>query len=158
MLLAPEQKSNAVILKRGHVATPSKIFPSIAISMLTSTLRADCQEGTCYEGACHGADEYAIDGKCGTQHGNLKCGGRWGSCCSNDGVCGSTADFCGIGKCQSGNCTKAPVQPPTVEQPWLFGNSTDGTCGGTKAYVCNPVYGYCCGKDGLCGNNCGAGW
>lgn len=140
------------------MATPSKAYPIMAVFVLTSTLRTDCREGTCYEGACLGADEYAIDGKCGTQHGNLKCGGKWGSCCSNDGVCGSTADFCGIGNCQSGNCTKTPVETPTVEQPWLFGNSTDGTCGGTKAYVCNPVYGYCCDKDGLCGNNCGAGW
>ena len=158
MLFVPEQKSNFVILRHRHVATSSKIFPSIAISVPTSTLRADCREGTCYEGACRGAGEYAIDGKCETQHKNRKCSGKWESCCNNDGVCGSTADFCGIRQCQSGNCTKAYVLTPTIEQPWLFSNSTYGTCSSTEDYVCNSVYVYCCGRDSLCGNNCGAGW
>lgn len=40
-----------------------------------------------------------VDGKCGTQHDNLKCGGPWGDCCSFDGVCGTGPDFCGKGKC-----------------------------------------------------------
>ncbi|KAF2820550.1 hypothetical protein CC86DRAFT_459542 [Ophiobolus disseminans] len=110
----------------------------------------DCREGTCYEGSCHGADEYAIDGKCGRQHGGLKCGGKWGSCCNNDGVCGNGSGFCGLGKCQSGLC----------EKRWLDGHSPDGTCGGNKNYVCNPVFGYCCGRAGQCGmeeEHCGEG-
>ncbi|KAH6865254.1 hypothetical protein BKA58DRAFT_367397 [Alternaria rosae] len=120
----------------------------------------DCREGTCYEGACHGATEYAIDGKCGQQHGDLKCGGKWGSCCDYNGKCGNGTDFCSLGKCQSGDCEQR-LPDPTSQFPWLDGNSTDGACGGTNKYVCNPVFGYCCGGDGECGMNkkqCGSGW
>ncbi|KAL7624110.1 hypothetical protein AAE478_005667 [Parahypoxylon ruwenzoriense] len=124
----------------------------------------DCRPGTCYEGACPGADVYAIDGKCGKQHNNLKCGGKWGDCCDNDGVCGTGAEFCGAGKCQSGNCTTTStttsgVGIPTGE-PWLNGNTTDGTCGGPDFLTCNVLFGDCCSKDGVCGSkpgHCGDG-
>lgn len=77
-----------------------------------------------------------------------------------DGVCGNGTNFCGAGKCQSGDCTKLPVELPT-EEPWLDGNSTDGTCGGPNNYVCNPAFGYCCSSKGVCGSEkaeCGTGW
>ncbi|KAH8897463.1 hypothetical protein GQ53DRAFT_818731 [Thozetella sp. PMI_491] len=64
----------------------------------------DCRPGTCYDGTCLGAKVYAIDGKCGPKHGGLKCGGKWGDCCSVDGICGTGPEFCGLGRCESGNC------------------------------------------------------
>ena len=116
-----------------------------------------------------------MDGKCGTQHNNLKCGGRWGDCCSFDGVCGTGADFCsfdgvcgtgadfcGKGKCQSGNCTSPErPKPPTSEFPWVVGTTPDGTRGGEHGYTCDVVFGTCCGNSGVCGSTeleCGAGW
>ena len=52
---------------------------------------------------------------------------------------------------------------PDAVPPWDTGvNTQDGTCGaGTPGWVCNPIWGECCGKDGKCGQSsayCGAGW
>ncbi|KAK1532870.1 uncharacterized protein CCOS01_04853 [Colletotrichum costaricense] len=45
--------------------------------------------------------------------------------------------------------------------PWQTGEVTpDGTCGGTTGFVCSPVWGACCSKDGKCGRSaafCGDG-
>ncbi|KAI0418175.1 hypothetical protein F5X98DRAFT_122062 [Xylaria grammica] len=41
----------------------------------------------------------------GYQHGKRRCAGKWGDCGNMDGKCGTGTDFCGWGKCQSGNCT-----------------------------------------------------
>jgi hypothetical protein len=163
MLVVKARRNNVAIPRPGSAETQRKsqvLELSFPVAELMWRYREDCREGTCYEGTCHGADEYAIDGKCGWQHGFLKCGGKWGSCCNMDGICGSGTDFCSRGKCQSGDCTGTPLNAP-VEWPWLDGNSTDGTCGGAKHYICNPVFGYCCGSDGQCGSNrvrCGSRW
>ncbi|KXH60609.1 hypothetical protein CNYM01_00086 [Colletotrichum nymphaeae SA-01] len=45
--------------------------------------------------------------------------------------------------------------------PWQTGEVTpDGTCGGATGFVCSPVWGACCSKDGKCGRSaafCGDG-
>ncbi|KAJ3496106.1 hypothetical protein NLG97_g2910 [Lecanicillium saksenae] len=64
----------------------------------------DCARGVCYEGACWGHKRFTTDGTCGSQNQDRKCAGKWGDCCSIDGKCGTGPDFCGIEKCQSGNC------------------------------------------------------
>ncbi|KAI1115300.1 hypothetical protein F5Y14DRAFT_132172 [Nemania sp. NC0429] len=81
------------------------------------------------------------DGTCGSQNKDTFCG-SWpgGSCCSSDGLCGSTSEFCGSG-CQSGCPSK------------------DGKCGWQNNHnTCPP--GSCCSKDGKCGTGdgfCGSG-
>jgi hypothetical protein len=124
-----------------------------------SNIRADCADGTCYEGACAGDSVFTTNGQCGSQHGYKQCAGVWGDCCNAAGKCGTGPSFCGYGVCQLGNCTipAAPSGPPS----WLNGNTTDGTCGGTNSYTCNVVFGNCCNKNGMCGSlpsDCGAGW
>ncbi|OTA97428.1 carbohydrate-binding module family 18 protein [Hypoxylon sp. CO27-5] len=117
----------------------------------------DCARGTCYEGICAGDRVYSTDGTCGYANRNRLCAGKWGDCCNLDGVCGTGADFCGEGVCQSGNCIRTSPPPPPMPP---LGNTTDGRCGGPQAYVCNVVYGNCCNKDGICGSlpsDCGAG-
>lgn len=122
----------------------------------------DCAAGTCYEGACAGNAVYSTDGTCGTTHGNRLCAGKWGDCCHLNGTCGTGDAFCGTSVCQMGNCTLPSTGTGGGGMPsWHDGNSTDGTCGGTKKFTCNVVYGHCCNKDSVCGSlpsDCGVGW
>ncbi|KAK0746793.1 hypothetical protein B0T18DRAFT_391176 [Schizothecium vesticola] len=118
----------------------------------------DCEAGTCFNGACNGggADVYAVDGKCGPRNGNRQCGGRWGECCSFNGVCGSGVEFCGKGNCESGNCT-APLKQPAATTGsynllWEIGTTPDGTCGGPKTYTCGVLWGSCCNSQNKCGS------
>lgn len=64
----------------------------------------DCSIGVCYEGLCPGHKVYTTDGNCGESHSYSLCGGKWGDCCSLESRCGTGPEFCGQGKCQSGNC------------------------------------------------------
>jgi len=130
------------------------------------THREDCEAGTCFNGACNGggADVYAVDGKCGPRNGNRQCGGRWGECCSFNGVCGSGVEFCGKGNCESGNCT-APLKQPAATTGsynllWEIGTTPDGTCGGPKTYTCGVLWGSCCNAQNKCGSGtaCERGW
>lgn len=118
--------------------------------------REDCAPGTCYEGNCLGDKVYTTDGKCGFQHDQKLCAGKWGDCCNFYGKCGSGDAFCGINNCQSGGCELPPLSDPVP-----VGNTTDGSCGGEKAYTCNYLFGDCCNKIGQCGSlkvDCGEGW
>ncbi|OAQ77785.1 CFEM domain-containing protein [Purpureocillium lilacinum] len=120
----------------------------------------DCAPGICWEGVCPGDKTWSTDGTCGAQHGNRQCAGKWGDCCSLGGKCGTGPEFCGKDNCQSGNCTKPDPGTGGGRPPWLTGNSTDGTCGGPKAYTCKVIYGNCCNKNGRCGSlpqDCGDG-
>ena len=109
--------------------------------------------------------EYSINGKCGYQNKGLKCGGKWGICCDTKGECGSGDGFCGVGKCQSGNCTLVITSPPGIPDgvltsagarpaaPTPGGISTDSSCGGTNRYQCNrSSFRDCCSSSGFCGN------
>ncbi|KAH4376940.1 hypothetical protein HBH99_208780 [Parastagonospora nodorum] len=132
-----------------------------------------CLPGTCYSGACLGfPSEYSMDGKCGSQNKNLKCGGKWGSCCSAAGKCGTGEEFCGVNKCQSGNCTmiipswtppevSSTSMPVAVPTPTAGSISPDGSCGGTNKFVCKgSKFGDCCSSSGFCGSttaHCTAG-
>ncbi|KAI0521918.1 hypothetical protein F5B22DRAFT_594695 [Xylaria bambusicola] len=75
--------------------------------------KEDCAAGTCWEGLCHGHKIYTTDGNCGYEHNFSRCAGKWGDCCSiATGKCGTGEDFCGKGKCQSGNCTEGTNSTP----------------------------------------------
>ncbi|KPM40558.1 hypothetical protein AK830_g5977 [Neonectria ditissima] len=54
-----------------------------------------------------------------------------------------------------------PTSTTATLSPWQTGEVTpDGTCGGTTGFVCSPVWGACCSKDGMCGRSsafCGEG-
>jgi hypothetical protein len=133
--------------------------------------REDCAIGVCYEGACLSAvsDSYSLDGKCGPKNSNAICGGKWGDCCSNEGLCGTGPGFCGTGNCWSGNCTHAmsfvslgDLGRPH-ELPWQTGSTPDGSCGANNDHhTCDVVFGACCSADGVCGSetdkHCGEGW
>lgn len=123
---------------------------------------ADCAPGTCHSGACEGGNIWSLDGRCGWRHKGLGCAGKWGDCCNLEGLCGTGEEFCGVGKCDMGNCTKVEEPLPPIELPWPTGNTPDGTCGDGSAegYTCNVVWGNCCGPAGRCGSTtefCGAG-
>ncbi|KAH3919116.1 hypothetical protein HBI56_100110 [Parastagonospora nodorum] len=81
------------------------------------------------------------DGTCGN---GMSCvGSPFGGCCSKDGRCGSTSDYCGSG-CQMafGFCqdTKGKVSP-------------DGTCAGSTGYTCaGSTFGSCCSEYHFCGS------
>jgi hypothetical protein len=64
----------------------------------------DCAPGTCYEGVCQGDLVYSTDGTCGQYHGFRSCAGRWGNCCSIEGRCGTGPEYCGLFRCQNGDC------------------------------------------------------
>ncbi|UNI24918.1 hypothetical protein JDV02_010635 [Purpureocillium takamizusanense] len=125
----------------------------------------DCAPGICWEGACPGDKTWSTDGTCGEEHGYWLCAGKWGDCCNLDGKCGTGAAFCGADVCQFGNCTNKPDDTPGTgggggSLPWQMGNTTDGSCGGPKAYTCDVTYGNCCNRDGRCGSlpqDCGDG-
>ena len=105
-----------------------------------------------------------MDGNCGTQNKGLKCGGKWGSCCSTAGKCGTGEAFCGVNKCQSGNCTMiipnwsetTTSKPVAVPTPTVGSISTDSSCGGTNIYQCKGFsFGDRCSSFGFCGNSTG---
>ncbi|KAF6837098.1 hypothetical protein CMUS01_05151, partial [Colletotrichum musicola] len=107
----------------------------------------DCAPGTCYEGDCVGDTVYSTDGTCGPNHGRRVCAGRWGTCCNNDGRCGSGDDFCGLFNCQDGDCDiwKQDEQPAGTK--W----TKDGMCGGAEGQRCSAKWGRCCNVNSVCG-------
>lgn len=112
----------------------------------------DCSPGICYGGFCPGDSVYTTNGKCGSQNSFKLCAGPWGTCCSNNGTCGTGTAFCGDGKCQSGNCTTpaaAPFGPGVAKNDTT--TSPDGSCGGTNGYICGVTFGWCCNSDNTCG-------
>ncbi|KAF9878670.1 hypothetical protein CkaCkLH20_03570 [Colletotrichum karsti] len=89
----------------------------------------DCADGTCYEGICPGHTVYTTDGKCSLAHGMQQCAGKWGDCCNMDGECGTGTDFCGLGKCQLGNCTTSALPPQGTSMPVFSFNFPPGIPG-----------------------------
>jgi hypothetical protein len=97
----------------------------------------------------------------------LKCDGKWGNCCGIDGRCGTGKSFCGLGECQSGNCTVViPSTPPfpgasrtttpPVSTPTPGGTSPDGSWGGINKYQCKgSPFRDCCSLSGFCGSATG---
>ncbi|KAK2758674.1 hypothetical protein FQN54_003364 [Arachnomyces sp. PD_36] len=81
------------------------------------------------------------DGSCGPDHGYAKCeGSDFGECCSYYGSCGSGSEYCGPGKCYSGQCTGGTDVSP------------DGTCGPDyNDWICEgSAFGDCCSIYGFC--------
>jgi hypothetical protein len=67
-----------------------------------------CGAGNCYSGECDPDNGgLSINGECGPLFaGNKTCTGtQFGSCCSVNGYCGSTSDYCAGNNCFSGACT-----------------------------------------------------
>jgi hypothetical protein len=83
------------------------------------------------------------DGSCG--NGKTCLGSALGNCCSSNGWCGGSGDYCGTG-CQAafGSCVAV---------------SQDGTCGNGKTCQ-GSSFGNCCSGNSWCGSSadyCGAG-
>ncbi|KAK7528845.1 uncharacterized protein IWZ02DRAFT_440166, partial [Phyllosticta citriasiana] len=113
------------------------------------------------------------DATCGGTTGNTCLGSSFGNCCSVNGWCGSTSDYCADGcQVQFGNCSgsSGPVSNVSVSAmstplstPSGSGSASaptgtrqvtpDGSCGGTKGYTClNSGFGNCCSQYGYCGS------
>ncbi|KAF2275068.1 DUF1929-domain-containing protein [Westerdykella ornata] len=99
--------------------------------------------------------QYSLDGKCGPQNGGLICDPNskvyTGTCCSQYGWCGNTADHCGTGclsGCNGGGTTTPPATAPRA----------DGRCGKDfGGATCDPngAFGGCCSAYGYCGKSDG---
>ncbi|KAF2638126.1 glycoside hydrolase/deacetylase [Massarina eburnea CBS 473.64] len=106
------------------------------------------------------------DGTCGSKVGTTCIGFSAGSCCSEYGWCGASADHCGTG-CQAGfgTCGSSSGPSPTSTAPTAtptnLVTSQDGSCGGTSGYTCTGFAdGTCCSQYGWCGtstDHCGTG-
>jgi hypothetical protein len=168
MQLVLEPTSSVATEKRGNAATRCRSISSHQAQRANTLRRADCQAGTCFSGGCEGfSSEYSTDGKCGVLHNNIRCGGKWGNCCGIPGICGTGEAFCGVGKCQNGNCTIVIPAPPdrpaaTTTTPILAPTSTpggispDGSCGGSNKYRCiGSTFGNCCNASGCFGTTTG---
>jgi hypothetical protein len=148
----------------GSVKTPR--WSNFMMAVLCLTLRSDaCAPGACYEGYCEGnnPNDYSLNGKCGGVTGFKICTGLFGSCCNMNGRCGDGLGFCDTANCSYGNCTIAANATISAPSPTatLPPSSSDGKCGGPNGTMCNNVFGYCCGGDGVCGDGlaaCGSGW
>ncbi|KAF2709477.1 carbohydrate-binding module family 18 [Pleomassaria siparia CBS 279.74] len=99
---------------------------------------------------------YSTDGSCGPANGNTICDPKStvysGSCCSQYGWCGNTADHCGTG-CLSG-CSANSATPPTATTQASTAPRTDGRCGkdfGGATCDANGAFGGCCSSYGYCG-------
>ncbi|KAK7535987.1 chitin binding protein [Phyllosticta citribraziliensis] len=113
------------------------------------------------------------DATCGGTTGNTCLGSTFGNCCSVNGWCGSTSDYCADGcQVQFGNCTgntglvsnvsvsaiSTPLSTPSGSGSASAPTGTrqvspDSSCGGTKGYTClNSGFGNCCSQYGYCGS------
>ncbi|KAI1815877.1 carbohydrate esterase family 4 protein [Poronia punctata] len=94
----------------------------------------------------------STDGNCGN---GVTCqGSRFGNCCSGNGYCGASVDYCGT-NCNPnfGTCSTSDdptTTTTTTKGPAPTGVSTDGTCG--NGITCEgSTYGNCCSRYGFCG-------
>ncbi|KAL3418148.1 hypothetical protein PVAG01_09863 [Phlyctema vagabunda] len=81
----------------------------------------------------------SVDGSCGGTGGKICTGSTFGNCCSAQGYCGSTIDYCSTG-CNPlfGTCTESDI-------------SSDGQCGANGKTCTGSSYGTCCSSTGWCG-------
>lgn len=93
----------------------------------SSNLRADCADGTCYEGACAGDSVSTTDGQCGRDHGYKQCAGVRGDCCNAAGKGGTGPSFCGYGVCQLGNCSISATGPISTSSKTSSSSTTKVT-------------------------------
>ncbi|GAW22409.1 hypothetical protein ANO14919_119460 [Xylariales sp. No.14919] len=105
----------------------------------------------------------STDGDCGS---GITCqGSTFGNCCSVNGYCGSSIDYCGTGcNAQFGTCSTGdsplPGDDPIPSTTTTSGGATptgalevsiDGTCG--NGFTCDGSdYGNCCSQYGFCGS------
>jgi hypothetical protein len=107
--------------------------------------------GTCNATAVADVPDYL----CGLANGNNTCGAT--SCCSVNGYCGITSDYCGTG-CQPGygscNATAVAAANPAAPVPTGVVITTDGSCGASNGNMtCDS--GECCSIEGWCGTGAG---
>jgi hypothetical protein len=97
------------------------------------------------------------DGSCGGSTGYFCTGTTYGNCCSANGWCGSTTDYCDTG-CQSafglcGNETLSASATSSSAGAAATKVSNDGACGGTTGETClGSTFGNCCSTNGWCGS------
>ncbi|KAF7853632.1 hypothetical protein EAF04_010623 [Stromatinia cepivora] len=115
---------------------------SVTISTTTNTATAAASSTVTLtpDGSCGGDNEYT----CGSPN-----------CCSENGYCGSTSDFCGIG-CQSafGICsTSYTTTTSTAFAAPTKTISSNGGCGSDyDNWTCSgSAFGNCCSQYGFCG-------
>lgn len=128
---AYEKQTNLSLLKPGG-GYPTTISPtSDSLLIPDSTVRL------AYRYNKVAGLRHSRDGTCGT---DVTCtGSSYGSCCGADGMCGTSADSCGLG-CQAGFGTGC----------WPI--STNGRCAGTLNSICPNGASPCCSLYGYCGN------
>ncbi|EOD52800.1 putative glyoxal oxidase protein [Neofusicoccum parvum] len=119
---------------------------------------------------------YSQDGRCGPTNGGLLCDPNStvykGTCCSQYGWCGNTADHCGTG-CSSGctsgssssskssaatSATKTVIAAGGASSSASAAPRADGRCGKDFAGAtcdANGAYGGCCSQYGYCGKTDG---
>ncbi|PLB55789.1 hypothetical protein P170DRAFT_347218 [Aspergillus steynii IBT 23096] len=106
-----------------------------------------CGAGNCYAGKCDtDIGGPSTSGECGPLFaGNKTCTGtQFGDCCSADGYCGSTKDYCNPPNCYSGACLTTGYI------------STNGECGPNFPHnmtCAGSLFGDCCSVAGHCGNS-----
>lgn len=161
-----ELAASTLSLKTQIEQSPPKMFHfSCLINILLLLLAISCGKGedfcapgNCQEGTCDGAPtSYSTNGLCGSQHGCYECPPKFGLCCSKDGFCGNSTDYCGTG-CQNGPCgsllnttTTTTSTPKSTQTPGSV--SGDGTCGYSGKLVCKgSAFGDCCSAAGYCGS------
>jgi hypothetical protein len=140
MTLASAPTSSAATSRRSFAVTRSEWLKKISrvpLNVSDTACREDCAPGTCYVGACPGDKIWSTDGTCGYEHGNRRCAGKWGNCCSKEDRCGTGEDFCATGRCQSGKCAPGSFRRGWRAAPvtYLTGNTTDGTCGAPRVIL-----------------------
>jgi hypothetical protein len=142
----------------GNGAVSSKAATS-TVKPVTSTVKTSAAP------TATTASKVSTDGTCaGT--GKMTCvGSTFGNCCSQNGWCGATSDYCGTG-CQTGfgTCGSASASKaanPATTKPAATSAaakkvSTDGSCAGTGGFTCKgSSFGNCCSQYGWCGSTTG---
>ncbi|KAK1959974.1 polysaccharide deacetylase [Colletotrichum sublineola] len=163
---------------RGNVPSYNfKITPvsaPVCSQTATATSSAVTASGSAAVAASRLLSPISVDATCGPNAGNATCAGStFGNCCSQNGWCGSTSDYCGTG-CQAGygNCTvssatvssaaAAVAASGTSAAVPVILTSLNGNCGPNygNTSCTGSAFGNCCSQNGWCGSTsdyCGTG-
>ncbi|KAI6359417.1 hypothetical protein MCOR25_007072 [Pyricularia grisea] len=152
-------------------ANPQPQTAYTAPSTSTTASPRTATSATAVQASPTGTLKVSPDASCGGNTGNTCQGSSFGNCCSVNGWCGSTADYCGSG-CQKyfGSCTSSGSGSTPSSSAAAASTSTvtssnkvsqDATCGGNTGNTCQgSAFGNCCSVNGWCGsttNYCGSG-
>ncbi|KAF2742347.1 carbohydrate-binding module family 18 protein [Sporormia fimetaria CBS 119925] len=128
---------------KGYTCGSSGFGDCCSSSGFCGSETAHCSTGCQTQfGSCKGGSKASPDGTCGGTKGYTCSGSGFGDCCSSSGFCGRETAHCSAG-CQTafGTCSSGSSKI-----------STDGTCGGSKGFICTGSgFGDCCSSSGFCG-------